>query len=227
MVLATLAGTKDVTRRTRGLEKIDERPDGWQFEGWNSPSVAVFMGRGELVGKAKLVPCPYGGPGDLLWGRENFYVQPELWAQSHGPQPIHYAADCRREEVEDYVRKTCIFLPKWAARIWRKIVSVRPERLHEITEEEAVREGFCADEPKIWWQGYRELNGDLIHQDVPGDAPPDWMIEPHQRKPRGPMWTAKDDFIRLWDHIDGPGAFDRDDWVWRIESMECQEGDKT
>jgi hypothetical protein len=35
-----------------------------------------------------------------------------------------------------------LHLPKWAARNFLKIKSVRPERLQEITEKEAIKEGF-------------------------------------------------------------------------------------
>ena len=35
-----------------------------------------------------------------------------------------------------------IHMPKWAARAWGRIVSVRPERVQDITEADAMREGF-------------------------------------------------------------------------------------
>ncbi len=35
-----------------------------------------------------------------------------------------------------------IHMPDWAARIRRRVVSVTVERLHDMSEEDAVREGF-------------------------------------------------------------------------------------
>jgi hypothetical protein len=86
--------------------------------------------------------CPYGVVGDRLWVRENFYVQPELWAEGHGPQPVHYAADTSREEVEDYVQKPSIHMPWWASRILLEITDIRVENLQDISHEDAVAEGI-------------------------------------------------------------------------------------
>mgnify|MGYP001563553262 CR=1 FL=1 len=85
--------------------------------------------------------CPYGQPGDLLWVREGFAVQPELWAASHSPQPLHFLADCKPEQIEDYVCKPSIHMPRWASRITLGIVSVRVERLQEISVRDALAEG--------------------------------------------------------------------------------------
>ena len=60
---------------------------------------------------------PEPKPGDRLCIREGFYVQPELWSESHDEQPIHYAADALHpDEVEDYVLKPANEMPDWAIR---------------------------------------------------------------------------------------------------------------
>lgn len=91
--------------------------------------------------------CRYGVPGDRLWVRETFLVQPELWANSHGPQPVHYAAGQNRNEVEDYVGKPSIHMPRWASRIDLEVVGVRVESLQDISEEDAVAEGCGSSGP--------------------------------------------------------------------------------
>jgi hypothetical protein len=86
--------------------------------------------------------CPYGQPGDRLWVRETFAVQPDLWAMDHGQQPMHYLADISdRSTIEDYTGKPSIHMPRWASRITLEVTAVRVERLQEITEYDAIREG--------------------------------------------------------------------------------------
>ena len=91
-------------------------------------------------------------PGMRLWVRET-------WRPSTKSLPpgIEYKADNlliwfdgnEPQEARDTICKSSregkwhpsIFMPRWASRITLEVVSVRVERLQEITEEDAVREG--------------------------------------------------------------------------------------
>lgn len=103
------------------------------------------------------VPCPYGQPGDRLWVKETFSAErlggspgnPHYGAKGSGVC-INYLADdysCNFNEPDwcDFFKheKTMpsIFMPRWASRITLEIVSVRVERLHAITIEDAKAEG--------------------------------------------------------------------------------------
>ena len=87
-------------------------------------------------------PCKFGVPGDRLWVRETFLVQPDLWERNHGPQPIHYAASTRIAEAEDYVGKPSIHMPRWASRIMLEITAVRAERVQKISGQDCWAEGI-------------------------------------------------------------------------------------
>ena len=86
------------------------------------------------------------------------------------------------------------FMPEWASRSHARIVSVRPERVQEITPEEVKKEG-------------------LIIRDFAGVGvlaclgfTPETYIES----------VALMEFEGLWNSLH-PGSWDRNDWVWRIE----------
>jgi hypothetical protein len=70
-------------------------------------------------------------------------------------------------------------MPRWASRILLEIVSVRVERVQDITEDDAAAEGVA-------FTKYTNAN-------------------------------ARFHFKELWDSTCGPGAWDRNDWVWVIE----------
>lgn len=183
--------------------------------------------------------CPFGQPGDRLWGRETFWCQNDT--DSDGYQTFdcgsmlelgdEYASidyftngDCRRSPAltgnekikpwdgqpcpgywwlsppEDwngnddyYGRGTWIFLPweyftkhssaqmpRWASRILLEIVSVRVERLQDISRGDCMGEG-CPfpniakeTDPKGWYKG-------------------------------------------LWEKVNGPVSWEMDPWVWVVE----------
>lgn len=138
MVMAILNGKKSQTRRVISWPAWIKDGDKLKLAAQNPVTGLAYYEDGRPI---KRFTRPYGVPGDLLWVRETFYVQPELWMINHGPQPIHYAADCKRDEVEDYISKPSIFMPRWASRITLEVVSARTQRIQDISEEEAKAEG--------------------------------------------------------------------------------------
>lgn len=152
MVRAILQGRKTQTRRACKLDVRHGMPDG------------------ELTSLLKC--CPYGQPGDRLWVRESGWERPERTAKMMHEgadtwEPYYYDADgYMKKDGEQFTswgfkRRPSIHMPRWASRITLEITGVRVERLHDISEEDAVAEGvprysgalfeFC----QIW----KALNG--------------------------------------------------------------------
>lgn len=204
MVRAILAGRKTQTRRV-----IKPQPQGHYWEtlpGYQLKHTEAVMANGKVAVMFRhtipqnpspsfenaWITCPYGQPGDALWVREGFAVQPLLWADNRGPQPIHYTADLvvgfagkpDTRQIEDYRSKPSIHMPRWASRITLRITNVRVERLQDITEEDARAEGV---------------------------TPVGWIDETDVG-----MSSYREGFSRLWDDINGPGAWDYNPWVWVI-----------
>jgi len=141
--------------------------------------------------------CPYGKPGDRLWVRETA----KATATEEGFDCIHYAADdfCREitnDEIERWrkmrgYRKgngswvTSIHMPRWASRITLEITGVRVERLNDITEADAMAEGFRFDSSLMGpWEGhatareaFRSLWGSINGQESWVTNPWVWVVE--------------------------------------------------
>ncbi|TAL29069.1 MAG: hypothetical protein EPN98_21750 [Phenylobacterium sp.] len=87
-------------------------------------------------------------PGDLIVVRETWRAD-TAWDRNK-PRDIGrgamiwYEADGEAPGEFGKLRPS-IFLPRWASRDTYPIVSVRQERLQDITEDEARREGFSSD----------------------------------------------------------------------------------
>ena len=135
MVRAWLAGNKTVTRRLikpqppiRGIEACHYSRTGWAETGDYGCSCIPF-------------PCPYR-PGETV------YIK-ETWQKFDHPYgdvpPALYKADDEAGHISGGW-KSPRFMPEWASRSKALIKSVRPERIQEITEEEAVREGVLSSE---------------------------------------------------------------------------------
>jgi len=81
--------------------------------------------------------CPYGKVGTELWVRET-------WSQTLSGDYIYKANYCE-ENPPMGLRgnwKLSIHMPKDAARIFLKVSQIRTERLHNISEEDALAEGI-------------------------------------------------------------------------------------
>lgn len=219
MVRAILAGRKSMTRRvvkpqtailTDSLARsLDVRPP----DNENAP----------------VIPCPYGSPGDHLWVRETFYCDDYRYPSAPARELLeaieyrasHYCADWEAGcPCTDSAWRPSIHMPRWASRITLEIVSVRVERLQEISEVDA------------WAEGLFQIGDDLA-------TPMNVCVcdEPNLRSGMafaehvGPPWytyagNPREAFENLWDGInnphqycaeDAPNGWDANPWVWVIE----------
>ncbi len=92
--------------------------------------------------------------------------------------------------------KPSIFMPRWASRISRIITALRPERLHDISQEDAIAEG-------ISWPPTRVAYNKVLSQT-------EWEEIYEKERPEAR-------YSRLWDRINGkkyPWAGNW--WVWAI-----------
>jgi len=200
MVAAVLNKTKDITRRKNGLEKINELIDleipveFLRMQRYDDGSYRAIFDIDDEPGSIK---CPYGGPGDLLWVRETFMKLPrEGFYHYKTGKPGVQGFDIRTKifEEEGLKWKPSIHMPKAAARIWLEVVSVRVERLKDITEEDARREGILHENnlvhgPRYYHYGLKAFGMDL------------------------PIYSFK----TLWNSINGEDAWEQNPWVWVIE----------
>ncbi len=133
MVRAILDGRKTQTRRTSGLNVINQCPGEWKLDALLADGTAMFnYGNGYEI---KKVRCPYGVPGDLLWLRET-------WAQ--GRDGIIYRADGGPPPEGRW--KPSIFMPRLHSRLTLRVSNVRVERVQEISLDDLHAEGVaCSD----------------------------------------------------------------------------------
>jgi len=135
MVQAILNGSKSQTRRVIKPQpkSIDNSFDGT----WEWKEKDHFYDDLTLLWTVKH-NCPYSVK-DRLWVREAHALSP--W---HGNQMVTWK--CGYPSFAEPMKwRSPMFLPKWAARIWLEITEVRVERLQEITEEDALSEGWNSD----------------------------------------------------------------------------------
>lgn len=127
MVRAIIDGRKTMTRRV-----VKPQPE-------QDTDCPYHVGTG-IERKART--CPYGKPGDRLWVRETFCDR-----NNNGEQikPL-YRSDGQEYQDRDgrYFKpkwKPSIFMPRMYSRITLEITNVRVERLQDISNEDAKREG--------------------------------------------------------------------------------------
>lgn len=178
MVQAILEGRKTMTRRTKGLEEISllateiVRSDQWKKQGdW----VARFKYKGkERYEITNIIKYPYGKVGDIFWVRETYSPGHIENGSNTGWQ---YKADNKLQNIK---WKPSIFMPKEAARIFLKVTNIRVERLHDITEEDAIAEGIIPDPSNIPFKAdtkFFQLWETIYGEDSIDENPYVWVIE--------------------------------------------------
>lgn len=142
MVRAILDGRKSCTRRVLKPQPDEKHtyPLDFVTDSTEKKEVGCFgFGIDEYGGSIQYAKPPYQ-PGDILYVRETWspvFVRPRRYL---------YKVECKEGENLPIKWHQSRYMPKEAARIWLRVTDVRVERLQEITDEQAKREGIQYDE---------------------------------------------------------------------------------
>jgi len=201
---------KTVTRRV-----MNPQPPEWidQFGHTAFTPEGHISGRGSYKDEGpaeKFFKLRHGRPGDILYVREMYYDY-GYWIEDGYTKTdkvkwrfnsvIPSSTEIRYHEnpPEDvkpnsyrklgWYKRLGRFMPYRYVRRELEIVSVRIERLHDITEADAIREGIHFDNDSGYY-----FAGDVA------------MAK-----------SAVQCFAELWIHINGIESWNNNPWVWRIE----------
>jgi len=212
MVQAILAGRKTQTRREVKI-----------------PPAHFHLENGQWTGESgRVYTCPYGQVGDLLWVREEHYrfghwEKDNSKKRKTGRQAWKFVPDSNevlyfdnaptdyrkgRHAKDPYTptwhKRLARFMPKAQCRIFLEIKNNRVERLQDITQKDAIREGIELGEKiktvvGVMVQTYRNyLSGEFK-----------WMR---------PALS----FRTLWQSINGQKSWDSNPFIWVIEFKSIQ-----
>lgn len=205
MVQAILEGRKTVTRRvvTRYNSSFEGTIGGWQsldfskawVDGDRASMQYLHVPNPEWETSHRIYP-KYD-PKEILWVRETWgrvvHVNSTTWESKDG---YRYKADLKGEPIKGHDKfKPSIHMPRAACRLRLEIQSIQVERLHEITEEDAFKEGIDAENEDYCAAEHYQLGGSPIE----GGSP------------------ARFAFIALWQRINGAESWNANPWVWRTE----------
>ena len=147
-VRAILDGRKTMTRRVITGFLYPEYPDHeYCFHEtvdsrWEIGMISRSTGEGHFMQYSR---CPYGVPGDRLWVREKFKI-------GQGRSIVYFDTPSRWAEGMSW--KPSIFMPRWASRITLEVVSVRVERLTDISDSDCYAEGIISPQNDILGEPY-------------------------------------------------------------------------
>lgn len=193
MVRALLDGSKTQTRqiiKPAPQMVTDSRTEPWA----GNPETLMQL----LAQSGK--HCPFGQPGDRLWVPETWRTDASLddkAPRTFNGWPVQYIADGKVLKHGAFYgdtngkKRPSLSMPRWASRIMLEIVSVRVERLQDISEADAQAEGVHAEPCDHTRQSCADIGC--------------W----------GP--TAKGQYGWLWESINGLGSWAANPWVWVVE----------
>lgn len=141
MVKAILDGRKTCTRRAIKFSNgTSSHPIGKAGDSSN-PLGVMYPGG---------IKRPPYQPGDILYVRETWHKYTKRVGNGescHLAEFYGYKASIANSEDANEPWKPSIHMPKEATRIWLKVTDVRVERLQDITDKDAEREGAQPDDP--------------------------------------------------------------------------------
>lgn len=177
MVRAILEGRKTQTRRV-----VKPQPAG----AWAAPGRRA---------------CPYGQAGDRLWVRETWGTHDQGFDTAEESTVVVYRADVDRPEPKRW--RPSIHMPRVASRITLEVTGVRVERLHQLSEADALAEGIHRIDIGSGYEPRYSAAPRSWADAVEGD--PDVQL------------TASAAFRELWESINGLRSWLANPWVWVVE----------
>lgn len=230
MVRAILEGRKTQTRRVMRPQPFLERKEDGNW--WLLDRSEDGYGRTNSAWQEGSDPfwtyCPYGKPGDRLWVRETFArcacdTCRAIWPNKTPHGILGYQATYGGPSMMRF--RPSIHMPRWASRLTLEIVSVKVERLQDISEADAIAEGCTFVPFEQWYSGRKPMvDGSLSRQECRG-IPPDTWTGIEKLNAYDPLaHTAVQDFRRLWDSINSKRGFGwaENPWVWCIEFKKAE-----
>lgn len=195
LVAQTLKGLKTQTRRLNGLEEINNNLSVYNYD----PAQQKFI-RKDGNPTTVVTKYPYGKLGDVIWVRESVRLLHHIIFNSREAYEYRDGSNSLYEIPEDAGGgipmsnwKPSMYMPKQACRLFLEITDIRPERLQEITEEDAKEEGIFYSAHDNSYYGQKG-NANTWGSDFPKIA-----------------------FLKLWDFVNGKDANLLNPWVWRIQ----------
>ncbi len=222
MVKAILDGRKSCTRRiVKPQQLVGLLPDKCKNgvpEEFLKEKKFMFKPYCDMT-DIELINTAYKAPyqtGDILYVRETvwqkigYYLDVDGETKPSWYNEFRYVASGEKPETGwnyGWAKRPSIHMPKEAARIWLKVTNVRVERLQEITEDEAVKEG-------IYQSNCKECNAPFGCDACPDEG-----------------YNEIDGFADLWNSTIKKSDLDRygwdaNPWVWVIEFEVCDKPER-
>jgi hypothetical protein len=209
MHTAIREGRKTVTRRLDHLKTVNVIPDKWHV--YKRPDGDWLFVDAELPGNVipEVMLSVYGKKprykvGDVVYIKEAWVemvcVASTEKGKGRGESNILYklTADDTEKRILQGHWKSPLFLPERFARDFIQITDVRPERLQDIAEEDAIAEGVT-----------RHLAATLGLSVSPSEEEFNFRDSRHT-------------YRVLWDSINKDFPWASNPWVWRIEFRETR-----
>lgn len=225
MVQAILDGRKSQTRRImkfvkklypENIKEACDEFDFWKMEYYPDQSYRAIMQTDENPFSEV---SPYGKPGDILWVKEMYYAYGMWLKNGHaksGKQKwrffdttltgfkYHYCDNPpenilpnTKRETYGWFKRSSLFMPYKAHRINLEVTNIRVERLHDISESDAIAEGIEKYGPFGEYKGSKHPNGGAMR------------YRAYDKASRA--------YQDLWIEINGEKSWSSNPWVWVIE----------
>lgn len=227
MALATLNGSKTQTRRiiTAHNSCIDGQGISnkrWQEMAFDMTKARLDNGPSPAGNAGPYLKAPSASEGtthrlypriqvgDLIWGREttkeDVAGSESLAVYAADDAPVYQLSRWANWDYSRPVRPS-IHMPRWAARILLEVVSIRAERLRDISQHDARKEGLFIED-----YDWRSSEYYLPHIA--------YRSHPHAKYRYSDPRQA---FAELWDTINGELPWETNPWVWVIEFKRTSE----